>query len=103
MPDDVPAEEKERRFRILEELQSGVAAGINARLVGQAVEVLVEDRVRGRWKGRTRTNKLVFFEDAGDWRGRLVPVRIEWAGPWSLIGRLNSNLGTPAPPSASPP
>jgi tRNA-2-methylthio-N6-dimethylallyladenosine synthase len=102
MPDDVAAEEKERRFRILEELQAGVATGINARLVDQAVEVLVEDRVRGRWKGRTRTNKLVFFEDAGDWRGRLVSVRIEWAGPWSLIGRLDSHQGTPAPPSASP-
>jgi tRNA-2-methylthio-N6-dimethylallyladenosine synthase len=102
MADDVAAEEKERRFRVLEELQAGVATGINARLVGQTVEVLVEDRVRGRWKGRTRTNKLVFFEDAGDWRGRLVRVRIEWAGPWSLIGRLESNRGTLDPPSASP-
>jgi len=97
MADDVPAEEKERRFRILEELQTGVATEINARLVGQAVDVLVEERVRGRWRGRTRTNKLVFFEDARDWRGRLVPIRIEWAGPWSLIGRLEDGQGTPDP------
>ena len=102
LPDDVAPEEKERRFRVLEELQAGVAAGINARLVGQEVEVLVEERARGRWKGRTRTNKLVFFEDAGDWRGRLVPVHIEWAGPWSLIGRLAPGRSTPETSQAHP-
>lgn len=101
MADDVSDAEKERRFRALEELQSQVAAEINGRLVGRTVEVLVETRhpaarqgapdgrpppPRDRWKGRTRTNKLVFFDSAEDLRGRLVPVRVEWAGPWSLVG-----------------
>ncbi len=100
MADDVPEAEKGRRFRALEELQSQVAAEINARLVGRTVEVLVETRhpaarqgapeggppARERWKGRTRTNKLVFLDSAEDLRGRLVPVRVEWAGPWSLVG-----------------
>jgi len=86
MSDDVPDEEKERRFRLLEDLQSRIAAEINRRLLGQTVEVLVEERHRGRWKGRTRTNRLVFFESPEEWRGRRVPVRIEWTGPWSLIG-----------------
>ena len=96
MPDDVPEAEKERRFRALEELQAGIAAEINARYVGRSVEVLVEEKHRGRWKGRTRTNKLVFFDDSsavaaseaavGDLRGRRVPVRIHWAGPWSMVG-----------------
>jgi tRNA-2-methylthio-N6-dimethylallyladenosine synthase len=80
-PDDVPPEEKERRRKALD-----------ARLLDQAVEVLVEgrDERKGRWWGRTRTDRLVFFADAGederDWRGRLVQVRITWTGPWSLIG-----------------
>jgi tRNA-2-methylthio-N6-dimethylallyladenosine synthase len=77
------------------------------------VEILVEDRHKGRWRGRTRTNKLVFFDadprqpcpdptalsrpdraggpggnDDRDWRGQLVKVRIAWAGPWSMIGSL---------------
>jgi len=96
MPDDVPEAEKERRFRALEDLQAGIAAEINARYVGRSVEVLVEEKHRGRWKGRTRTNKLVFFDDSsavaaseaavGDLRGRRVPVRIHWAGPWSMVG-----------------
>jgi tRNA-2-methylthio-N6-dimethylallyladenosine synthase len=86
MSDDVPEEEKVRRFRVLEDLQSGIGAEINRRLLGQTLEVLVEEQHRGRWKGRTRTNRLVFFESPGEWRGLRVPVRIEWTGPWSLIG-----------------
>jgi len=86
MSDDVPGEEKERRFRVLEDLQSQIGAEINRDLLGRTVEVLVEEQHRGRWKGRTRTNRLVFFESPEEWRGRRVPVRVEWTGPWSLIG-----------------
>ncbi len=96
LTDDVPPEEKERRFRLLEDLQALIAAEINAAYLGRTVEVLVEDRVRGRWKGRTRTNKLVFFEADDDLRGCLVPVHITWTGPWSLIGELVV-CGSPIP------
>ncbi|MBC7223480.1 MAG: MiaB/RimO family radical SAM methylthiotransferase [Anaerolineae bacterium] len=88
LPDDVPPEEKERRRRAVEELQEEIAREINQRLVGQVVEVLVEDRHRGKWRGRTRTNKLVFLSDARDLRGRLVSARITWAGPWSMQGEV---------------
>jgi len=89
-PDDVPPEEKERRRKALDELQAEIVGQINARLLGQTVEVLVEgrDERKGRWYGRTRTDKLVFFEDADDWRGKLANVRVTWAGPWSLIGEV---------------
>lgn len=86
MQDDVPHDEKMARFRALETLQAQIAAEINRGYLGSTVEVLVEERRRGRWKGRTRTNKLVFFEAEGDLRGKLIPVRIEWTGPWTLIG-----------------
>jgi tRNA-2-methylthio-N6-dimethylallyladenosine synthase len=86
LSDDIPEEEKLRRFRVLEDLQSGIGAEINRCLLGQTVEVLVEEQHRGRWKGRTRTNRLVFFESPGEWRGQRVPVHVEWTGPWSLIG-----------------
>ena len=88
MEDDVPPEEKERRRRALEELQKRISGEINRRLLGQTVEILVEDKVKGKWRGRTRTNKLVFFEDDRDWRGKLVNVRITWAGPWSMQAEL---------------
>jgi len=88
MQDSVPEEEKMRRFRLLEELQAGIAAEINAGYLDQTAEVLVESQENGRWRGRTRTNKLVFFEDEGEWLGRLAPVRITWTGPWSMIGEV---------------
>jgi len=87
-PDDVPPEEKERRRKALDELQERISSEINAGLVGHTVEVLVEAKKKGRWWGRTRTDKLVFFEDERDLLGALVPVRIVRAGPWSLIGEL---------------
>ena len=79
--------EKWRRFRLLENLQEGIAAEINARYLGETVEVLFEEEVRGRWKGRTPTNKLVFVETAADLRGQILPVQITWSGPWSMQGR----------------
>jgi tRNA-2-methylthio-N6-dimethylallyladenosine synthase len=89
MEDDVPPEEKQRRRRLVEELQQRIAGEINQELVGTTVEVLVEEKHKGKWRGRTRTNKLVFFEDAADRRGQLVPVRITWAGPWSMQGEIS--------------
>jgi len=95
MADDVPPEEKKRRLEALEALQAEVVSAINRRYLGQTVEVLVEDEHRGKWRGRTRQNKLVFFEDPGDWRGQLVDVEITWTGPWSMQGRL-PGAGHPA-------
>ena len=89
MDDDVPPEEKKRRWDALDALQAQVVGEINRRSLGETVEVLVEDRHKnGRWRGRTRTNKLVFFADEADWRGKLAHVRISWAGPWSMIGEV---------------
>jgi len=85
LADDVPAREKDRRRKAVDDLQERIVAEINAGLVGQTVEVLVEERHRAKWRGRTRTNKLVFF-DVGqqDRTGQLVPVRITQAGAWSM-------------------
>jgi tRNA-2-methylthio-N6-dimethylallyladenosine synthase len=88
MPDDVPAEEKWRRFRLLEELQENIAAQINASYLGKTVDVLFEEIVRGRWRGRTPTNKLVFVQTEGDLRGQVRKVQIIWTGPWSMQATL---------------
>lgn len=86
--DDVPRKEKDRRRKLLEGLQERIAGEINEKLLGQTVEILVEGKRKGKWKGRTRTNKLVFFQAAGDWLGRLTRVEITWTGPWSMQGKL---------------
>jgi tRNA-2-methylthio-N6-dimethylallyladenosine synthase len=88
MEDNVSKEEKMQRFRRLEDLQEGIAAQISARYLNQTVPVLFEEKIKNRWKGRTDTNKLVFVEAEPNLAGKVLPVRIEWTGPWSMIGSL---------------
>lgn len=86
--DDVSAEEKMRRFRKLETLQKQVVGDINQRFLGQAVPVLFEGRAKGKWRGRSPHNRLVFVESNEHLLGQVRDVHIDWAGPWSLLGTL---------------
>ena len=91
--DDVSEEEKQRRFQLLEDQQARIVGEINKQLMGQTVQILVEDQYKGKWRGRTPSNKLVFFEDSSpngrrEWRGELAEVTINWTGPWSMQGEL---------------
>jgi tRNA-2-methylthio-N6-dimethylallyladenosine synthase len=103
LPDDVPQEEKERRRKMIEELQEGIASEINEQFLGKTVEVFVEEKHKGKWKGRTRTHKLVFCAEVQRCKGAeeiglrtpapllpcsLAQVKITWTGPWSMQGEL---------------
>jgi tRNA-2-methylthio-N6-dimethylallyladenosine synthase len=88
MEDNITEEEKMRRFRMLEELQEEIVAEINKKYLGQTVEVLFEDKVKNRWKGRIPTNKLVFVESDEDLKGKILPVTVTWTGPWSMQANL---------------
>ena len=88
MDDNIPDEEKMRRFRLLEELQEQIVGEINQKYLGQSVDVLFEEKVKGRWRGRTPTNKLVFVESEDDLRGQVLPVTVTWTGPWSMQATL---------------
>ena len=86
LPDAIPQEEKERRLKELDQLQEQLLTEKNSLLQGQTVEVLVDGHHKGRWKGRTRTDKLVFFDDPQDRLGDLVRVEITKTSPWALQG-----------------
>lgn len=88
MADDISEEEKMRRFRLLEDLQEQIVGEINQKYLGEKVDVLFEDKTKGRWRGRTPTNKLVFVESDEDLRGRIESVKVTWAGPWSMQAAL---------------
>lgn len=88
MEDDVPEDEKRRRHEMIETLQARVMGEINSQYLGQTMQILVEDQHKGKWRGRTPQNKLVFFEADGDWRGQLVDLEVTWTGPYSMQGRL---------------
>ena len=86
LPDDVPYDEKKRRLSAIEQAQEIIAAEINGRLLDTTTEVLVEGHEKGKWKGRNRNDKLVFFEDKRLLQGKTVSVHIEKTSPWSLQG-----------------
>ena len=89
--DNVPLEAKRERLNKIERLQENIAAEINSTYQGKTVEVLVEDKKKGKWYGRTRSDKLVFYEDNVDQLGQLVRVRIDKASPWALQGKIEYN------------
>jgi tRNA-2-methylthio-N6-dimethylallyladenosine synthase len=98
--DDVPLEVKRERLHAVEQIQERIALESNAPYVGRVEEVLIEShQVAGgqhQWRGRTRTNKLVFLPatrpgaadaDGADIRpGDLALTHIDRATAWSLQG-----------------
>ncbi len=86
--DSVPDEVKHARLRRIEALQEEIASQINAAYLQRNVEVLVQGMRRGKWFGRTRTHKLVFFEGDGNFAGAMVRVCILKTSPWALQGNL---------------
>jgi len=95
--DDIPLAEKKRRLHAVEEVQASIALEINQQRLNKVEEVLIEEENtshgRQQWKGRNRTNKLVFFpqpEDTDTPRaiapGDLVNVHIDRVTAWSLQG-----------------
>jgi tRNA-2-methylthio-N6-dimethylallyladenosine synthase len=88
--DNISAEIKKGRLETIESTQSQIAGDINAQLQGNAVEVLVEGKKKNKWYGRTRSDKLAFFEEEGNCSGQMVNVVINKTSPWSLQGKVKS-------------
>lgn len=89
MPDTVPEPEKTERLMRLQALQREIQADLNARCIGEEVDVLADSRSRRRPEelaGRTTHNTVVNFPGKAAWIGRTLKVRIEGAGPHSLRG-----------------
>ncbi len=88
--DNVVPEEKKRRLVKVEALQQSIATEINSQFLGETVEVLVEDKKKDKWQGRTRGDKLVFFSDCAGLQGQLVKIKVEYTSPWALQGKTES-------------
>jgi len=88
LEDDVPLEEKKERLAQLETLQERIATKLNAAYADRIEQVLVEQVRGGRATGRNRNDKLVHFDadPKAELVGKMVDVRIEDTGPWSLLG-----------------
>ncbi len=91
LEDDVPAEVKKERHRILLEAQERVDLERRAALVGREVEVLVDGvskKDSSNLSGRTRRNDIVVFKGPESLAGRLRRVRITDHTALTLFGKL---------------
>jgi tRNA-2-methylthio-N6-dimethylallyladenosine synthase len=100
MADDIPEEEKRRRYELIDDLHREISQEKMRHWLGQTVEVLVEEKQKGRWRGRIPQNKLVFFNDPRDLKGEVVQVHISHTGPWSMSGRAADRLNGSGPKTA---
>jgi tRNA-2-methylthio-N6-dimethylallyladenosine synthase len=99
LADDVPPDVKRRRLNTLLAVQERIGERRNQEWIGREVEILVDAVVQPRThdheagrppgrhvSGRTRQHRLVHIEGDPSLVGRLVNVRVEHAGPYSLRG-----------------
>ncbi len=93
LADDVPEEEKSRRFQELNSLQQERQRRRNEAFVGAAFEVLVESvDGPGRLSGRTPHFRIVHLDGPDSLVGTTVEAEITAAGPNSLQGRLSQRV-----------
>ena len=74
---------------MVQTLQQRISLQKNRNRIGELEEILIEGPSKlknGQVMGRTRSNRIVNVTGAGQFVGRLVPVRITGATSTSLIG-----------------
>jgi tRNA-2-methylthio-N6-dimethylallyladenosine synthase len=95
--DDVPRPVKEARLQELLALQQAISRQKLGRLVGQAVDVLVEGKNRrGQLTGHTRGNVNVVVGGPDAWIGETLTVRVSRTTPTTLIGEPVLETAAPA-------
>ena len=85
--DDVSHEEKERRWRMVQNLMEETTLRKNQKFLNQIVEVLV-DRCdeKGNCWGNTNEMKVARFPGSPDLVGKIIKVKVERPDVWVLFG-----------------
>jgi len=86
MDGQVPEKVKKERLQELMRAVEETAGRKNQKLKDTIQEVLVEQKVDGRWFSRTRGNKVVRFASNSILTGRAINVKIIDTGPFVLEG-----------------
>jgi len=91
MPGQIDSDTKKDRLHQLMTLQKEITYKKNQELKNKILDVLVEginETKNGKLIGRTRTNKIVYFEGNRDMIGQIINVRIIEPRTWTLIGEF---------------
>lgn len=92
--DDVPKEEKKRRWHVLQEMMEKIVREKNQKYLDKQVYVLVESCERGWCIGNSRDMKRVKFKGDETMIGTIQDVTIFKAQEWVLWGRLHETQDT---------
>jgi tRNA-2-methylthio-N6-dimethylallyladenosine synthase len=93
LPDEVPAEVKQRRLELIQQRFNTQSRAISERMVGSRQRVLIErpaKRDRNELAGRTDNNRWVNFQGPAHLINQFADVVITEARPNSLRGRIVS-------------
>ena len=91
MPNQVPEEDKHRRFDKLKALFESQIEGTNQKYIGTIQKVLVEGESKNNphmLTGRTDSNKVVIFEGDKSLKDKMIDVKIESQHLWYLKGNV---------------
>jgi tRNA-2-methylthio-N6-dimethylallyladenosine synthase len=102
LPDDVPEDEKRRRFQVINSMQQRAQEHRNRARIGRREGVLVDTVTQaGRVSGRTRDFRIVHLDGDEGMLGQTLEVEITGSGPNSLVGKAPARLAL-TPPAAAP-
>jgi tRNA-2-methylthio-N6-dimethylallyladenosine synthase len=101
LPDDIPREVKARRNNELLAVQDAIATEDNLKLIGSAVEVLVEGPSKKTLRsdsegslvqmiGRTHCDRIVVFDGNRRQAGQFLTITIDDANSHTLVGRVKT-------------
>lgn len=91
MPNQVPEEDKHRRFDKLKALYESQIEEQNEKYVGTVQKILVEGESKNNpntLTGRTDSNKVVIFEGSKDLKDKIIDVKITSQHMWYLKGEI---------------
>ncbi len=89
MPDQIPSEEKSKRFNELSAAQAEVAEGRNLSMKGKVYKALIEGRNKaGKLNGRTSQNIMIEFDGPDELIGTFQNIKVTEPLTWILKGEL---------------
>ncbi len=87
--DDVPDEEKKRRWQVLQDLMEQNTLRKNQDFCGKVLQVFIEKIDKDIAYGTSQELKSVRATGANDWMvGKIMPVKVEKAMTWQLEGQI---------------
>ena len=88
LKDNIPHQEKERRWKILTGILKKIALKKNKQCLGKIVEVLVEGQKNGFLAGKTREYKTIKFKGPKNLISNFVKIKVIDSLPWGLKGKI---------------